>query len=445
MNGTTIFSKCRDAILKAWAAARPGVFAFYAFAKPRAVAFWNRIRPQSAKGWTLWIVGCTLLFAYWQGYLDFQPKAPELRSSKEQGAAYEVFLVDPSDDPNGNAAVDSLPRYQELSIMRPFQAVVAFNRLVPGKSYQVSFHLRDASGTQLGDSKPFVFTPKSSSWITYSPYSPDYEQHSPGTWRLEVEVFGLGTITHKFQILAPTSDQRKVLARYEKAREFAFQSFSHYWLGAAMGDLSTFVAATGGQGKSPEDVSLAQVAGVAYDLKQDHVSPADLLNGITYRARVGMGFTVYRLYEPGTSWGLWLDVDRSESDMGEMMKKLAWGIRRKLDMSADVTEKPLAPGMRFEIYEQDGNWFVISDRGDFFVNGVLKGQRNPEFLKQVAPSLINVGNVFQPSDKVAMQVIQTGRTPRDVAREMGSSVKPSEQELTQQKRRTMDMIRGKKL
>ena len=142
--------------------------------------------------------------------------------------------------------------------------------------------------------------------------------------------------------------------------------------------------------------------------------------------------------------GFGKDVDRSESDIGEVMRKLAWGIRRKLDLSADATEKPLAPGMRFEIYEQDGNWFVISDRGDFFVNGVQKGSRSPEFLKQTQPTLIT-GSVFQPADRVALQVIQTGRTPRDVARELGSSVKPSEQELTQQKRRTMDMIRGKRL
>lgn len=421
------------------------MLAFYAAAKPRVAAFWQRIRPQSVKGWTLWIVACTLLFAYWQGFLDFQPSAPELRATKEQGAAYEAFLVDPGDAEGGQVDVSKLPRYQQLSIMRPFYAVVAFNRLVPGKSYQVSFHLRDASGNQLGDSKPFVFTPTGPSWITYQPYSPDYEQHSAGTWRLEVDVFGLGTLKHKFEILPPTSDQRKILARHEKAREFAFQAFSHYWLGADMGNFSTFVTATGGQGTSPEEISLAQVAGVAYDLKQDHVSPADGLNGITYRARVGMGFTVYRFYQPGSAWDLWIDVDRSESDIGEVMRKLAWGIRRKLDMSADVTENPLAPGMRFEIYEQDGNWFVISDRGDFFVNGVPKGQKSPQFLTQTNPTLVKVPNVFQPSDKVALQVIKTGRTPRDVARELGSSVKPSDQELTQQKRRTMDMIRGKKL
>lgn len=424
--------------------ASPKVAAFYAKAKPQVVAFWNRIRPKTGKGWTLWIVGGTVLFAWWLGFFDFQPSAPELRSSKEQGAAYEAFLADPADAEGGQIDVSKLPRYQTLSIMKPFYAVVAFNRLVPGKTYQVSFRMQDASGTELGDTKPFVFTPTGPSWLTYQTYSPDYEQHSAGTWRLEVEVFGLGTIKRKFEILPPTSDQRKILARHEKAREFAFQAFSHYWLGADMGNFSTFVTATGGQGNSPEEISLAQVAGVAYDLEQDHVSPADLLNGITYRARVGMGFTVYRYYQPGTAWDLWKDVDRSESDIGEVMRKLAWGIRRKLDLSADVSENPLAPGMRFEIYEQDGHWFVISDRGDFFVNGVVKGQRQPEFLKATKPTRIT-GNVFQPSDKVALQVIETGRTPRDVARELGSSVKPSEQELTQQKRRTMDMIRGKRL
>ena len=424
--------------------ASPKVAAFYAKAKPRVQAFWNRIRPKSAKGWTLWIVGCTVLFAWWQGFFDFQPNAPELRSSKEQGAAYEVFLVDPADADGGQVNVDKLPRYQEVSIMRPFNAVVAFNRLVPQKGYQVVFKLTDASGNPVGEQKPFVFTPTQTSWMVYNGYSPDYEQHNPGTWRLEVELFGLGSIKHRFEVLSPTSEQRKILARHEKAREFAFQAFSHYWLGADMNDFSTFVTATGGQGNSPDEISLAQVAGVAYDLSQDHVSPADLLNGITYRARVGMGFTVYRHYQPGSAGDVWKDVDRSESDIGEVMRKLAWGIRRKLDLSADATEKPLAPGMRFEIYEQDGNWFVISDRGDFFVNGVQKGSRSPEFLKQTQPTLIT-GSVFQPADRVALQVIQTGRTPRDVARELGSSVKPSEQELTQQKRRTMDMIRGKRL
>lgn len=418
--------------------------AFYTKARPHVAAFWNRIRPKNGKGWTLWIVGGAVLFAWWQGFLDFQPSAPELRSNKEQGAAYEVFLVDPADAQGGDTSVDKLPRYQEVSIMRPFNAVVAFNRLVPQKSYQVVFKLTDASGNLVGEQKPFLFTPTQTSWMVYNSYSPDYEQQKPGTWRLEVELFGLGTIKQRFEVLSPTSEQRKILARHEQAREFAFQAFSHYWLGADMGDFSTFVTATGGQGSSSEDISLAQVAGVAYDLEQDHVSPADLLNGITYRARVGMGFTVYRYYQPGTAWDLWKDVDRSESDIGELMRKLAWGIRRKLDISADVSESPLAPGMRFEIYEQDGHWFVISDRGDFFVNGVVKGQREPEFLKATKPTRIT-GNVFQPSDKVALQVIETGRTPRDVAREVGSSVKPSDQELTQQKRRTMDMIRGKRL
>ena len=78
---------------------------------------------------------------------------------------------------------------------------------------------------------------------------------------------------------------------------------------------------------------------------------------------------------------------------------------------------PLTSGLRFEFYEQDGNWFVISDQGDLFLNGAAKGKREFDQLQPSSPVLVR-SPVFQPDQAILQDLLAPGTSARNVARAM---------------------------
>ena len=414
----------------------------------KTTTIWSRAKLNNPKQCIL-VAGLTVALL---GLLTFLFRKPhEMKPPEGGGPVFEAFIADPDETtPYASTDFDDLTRYQKSSILEPFLICGHFTNLVPGKTYQAKIKLSDAKGNELEKGEPFSITPGGKRFYIHATINPNYKKHRSGKWKASFELVGVGKQKHTFTILPPSTEQMETLEDYEKSREMAYRAFAHYWMGINAGEDIMFLTSLAQKTQQPE---FFQVAGVTQDFVEDPVSEADRLNGITRRGRALMKFTVFRGYNHERGWTKWVDVKRPgshlENDFGEMWAGM---MAQVLDMTEylggnafEFSKPPLTYGMRFEIYCQDGNWFVVSDLGDVFVNGEPKGKREPESFEIKEPVLFANRTLYQPDEKAAMLVIQKGKTPRQIAKELGDSVRASPVATKKQVNQTMTLLRGRTL
>jgi hypothetical protein len=387
---------------------------------------------------------------------------------------------------------------QEVSILRPFAVVAVFDQLIPGKEYVPDMTLTDSAGGKVLREQFDAFKTDVPQGFVYQFVEPDRTKHKPGEWLLEVNLKDVGKVSQRINVLPPNATEAASLMRSEQAREHVYMAFSNYWLGVTERGETTFLTGTE---PSPEQkaaeaaavkaqqeakerkakeapiVDQAEyeqfMARIGHSLKKDEpaskqperdaqsprfiqmakiqsrlveapVSDADKLNGITYRGSAAFTFGVFRFYREGKGWAGWVDVKRPETDFDLMVARAIQTASETFNTGPAVTSTPLTSGLRFEFYEQDGNWFVISDQGDLFLNGAAKGKREFDQLQPSSPVLVR-SPVFQPDQAILKDLLAPGTSARDVARAMGDKARASPEALKQQAVGTMSLLRGQNL
>jgi hypothetical protein len=384
------------------------------------------------------------------------------------GQDMDVFLIDPALEPDGNG--DPL-RFEEVSILSDFAVVCRLEGLTEGASYKVAFTVRDGEGNSVEAPAPVTLTSNGSSDLAWFTLPGEPSAHAPGTWEVAADIEGFGRTAGTFVLLPPNPADQSSLAQHERARENVFSAFASYWTAVAE-DPPTFLVGlspSGDQARPTAPPGFAdsfakpgtqdapalgsddylEISGVDYHFVSDHVSDADKLNGISYRGRAAFSISVYRRFSPETGWSKWTDIDRDYSDISAAASDL---VGLALEASSVVEGKrvlfyssPLTPALRYEVWCQDGNWFVVSDRQDLSVNGVRRGSRKPEILEIHSPTLTGSSGLFQPSLEAALQLAKEGASPRAVARQLGSSVSSGTDRSKIQNDRTKTLLRGRAL
>lgn len=421
--------------------------------------------------------------------------AEEFHNSGE-APPYRLFAADP-DALRSQGPFQVTPQ-QEVSIMRPFGVVALFDRLIPGKLYVPDVTLTDAAGNTVHRKQYDGFQSDTAQGFVMDLIEPDRTKHQAGEWLLEINLRDVGSVSQSINVLPPSSAEAASLMRSEKAREHVYMAFSNYWLGVTERGETTFLTGTepSAEQKAAEEAARKEqqaakekqdkeapivdraeyeqfMARIGHPVKKDEpatkesakdmqpprfvqmakmrsrfvespVSDADKLNGINYRGSAAFTFGVFRFYREGKGWAGWVDVKRPETDFELMVARAIQTANETFNIGPDVTSTPLTSGLRFEFYEQDGNWFVVSDQGDLFVNGAARGKRDFEQLRPSNPVLLS-SSVFQPDQAILKDLLAPGTSTRDIAREMGDKVRASPESLKQQSVGTMSLLRGQNL
>jgi hypothetical protein len=308
-----------------------------------------------------------------------------------------------------------------VSILKEHRVIASLRHCVPNSSCEAEFVLTDSSGKRVaGTDAPFRFTPTATNFHIWMAFVPDYKIHKAGRWQWTVKVTGGETFLKEFTILPPAPAQVSVLALHEQAREAAFRAFANYWLGQEGSYYAMFR-------RKPEPnptgtpLWLLQIAGVAHNLTSEHLSPADGLNGITYRGRASFWFRVYRYFEPDSGWGAWQDVTRYDNSFSEVLGNMK-------DHSIPAGFK--GHNLGFKLEQKDGHWYVWTDRGDLCVNG--KGIERSEHSVDMRPPELSVLNYF----------IENGKSPRRRDKELGDDAKTSPEQWERNIINTTTQLRG---
>ncbi len=398
-------------------------------------------------------------------------KKAELSETESGRPACEVFLVDPSAAKRGTPP-ESLERFSELSVAREFAAGFQLNSLTRGTVYAVRVTFRDPDGRAIEEQpEPVTVSGTGEGDLFFVPFGVDPAERKAGTWSAEVAIDGAGRTSGEFVLIAPNAQERVSLAQHEEAREQIFNAFASYWVGVSESPVtfmagvsadeagvrrpsveSNFGASFSSKDEKPPAQAgsrFFQIGGVGHDFVQDHVSEADTLNGISYRGRAAFKFSVYRHYEPESGWSRWQDIERAGSDLSAAAAGLGgflFGASAIFETKRILFyEEPLAPALRYEVFCQDGTWFVVSDERELFVNGVKRGTQDPQILEIKEPKMLAGLGLFQPSLEVARFLVEEGASPRESARRLSESVKLSEEETKYQVSRTKNLLRGRRL
>jgi hypothetical protein len=409
---------------------------------------------------------------------------------------YRLFAADP-EALRSQGAFQVTPQ-QEVSILRPFGVVVLYEQLIPGKEYVPDVTLTDAAGKTVHREQYEGFKSDTPQGFVMDLIEPDRSKHAAGEWLLEINLKDVGKVSQTINVLPPSAAEAASLMRSEKAREHVYMAFSNYWLGVTERGEATFLTGTEPtpeqkaaeeaalkaqqaekekqdkeapivdqaeyeqfmarighplKNKEPESKEPArsakpprfvQMAKIRSRIVEGVVSDADKLNGITYRGAAAFTFEIFRLYREGEGWTGWIDVSRPETDFELMVARAIQSASQTFNLGPSITATPLTGGLRFEFYEQDGNWFVISDQQHLFVNGSPQGKKNFDQVKASEPVLLK-SSVFQPDQAALKDILAPGTSARDVARSLGDKARASPEVLKQQSVGTMSLLRGQNL
>lgn len=281
----------------------------------------------------------------------------------------------------------------EISILKSYTVVISLTNVEPQKPIAAKFICTDPQGKIDLTFEP-TWTPETTNTLVGFPI---YSEHDdpPGVYTWKVVIDGIGTLENQLSLLPEPPDDTPI---HEKAAENAFLAFSKYWLGfdgdfflilSRPGQTETQTVTnyvnikTGARTQTvPPDYSpqspvlhgsdqlpyfvdvvekeevqssvqrLIQVKELDYDFsKKWFLTPAEELNGITYRGNGYFFFKLYRIYDADDGWSDWFDVATGNE----------WR------PNADLLNLPLS----FSLLKRDGNWIVTGADGARFVNGKL--------------------------------------------------------------------------
>jgi hypothetical protein len=373
----------------------------------------------------------------------------ELQISQPGAVPYDIYLVDVQEvDANENRpAADNL-RLEEGTLLRPFGLVARFYNLVPKRAYQVTASVEDDDGEVLhGRGAVNMQSDTGSSWV-YFPFYPDLEKHSSGSWKAKFNVSGVGTITHHFKVKDLTADEKLTLAQHEEAREQAKLAFTHAWVVVPHQKIKAYTTAVRENSNESDPLKkfdLIQVAGLDYKMEQLYLSPADRLNGITYRGIARFSFTVYRLYDDSSGWGEWLDVERQKNEfLAPLMEAWTQMFSALGGAQFNPDNIQLAPHMIFQLEKRDGHWWTTTQEEMRFIDGTRHGTGTPTFIAVERNSrdkqLLTAERVFQPSIEFVAKISDDGKTPRSELLALAKSVVASPDVLKKQQKQTMEAL-----
>lgn len=319
-----------------------------------------------------------------QGPPLFQPEvAPPAHSppahsmiSKEGAAFCEAYLLDDAlVDLHGPVEISTYPHLDRISPMRPFGILGMLRKLTSGQPYQLEYVIQDQEGTGV-KAGTLDLASDSGSWFYLQVTEEELKGHAGGQWKALLKIPGIGEMQHEFEVTL-ADGQKQMLADYEEARRQTVRVFAQKWVVFPYQNLRTYVTA---MAKNPakqtsQEDSLFQVAGLTFLQKQEALSDADILNGISYRGAAGCDFKIYRAYSVQQGWSDWHDVD-GKTGVSKMLQT-GWD-RATGPLKLQLNHEQMVPCMRFHIQCRDGNWIVRTDEGDRFINGVGRNDQASE-------------------------------------------------------------------
>jgi hypothetical protein len=368
---------------------------------------------------------------------------------KKGAVPFDIYLVDVREVESNQerAAADNL-RLDQASLLRPFGVVARFYNLIPNRAYQISATVEDPEGTILKSGARNLQTESGTGWV-YFPFYPDPDKHESGEWTAKIILSGVTTITHEFKVKELTDDEEEFLANHEQAKNQALRAFAHAWVVVPHQKIKTYATATNEQKGAEDDplakLNLYQVAGLDYKMEQLYLSPADRLNGITYRGIARFSFTVYRVYSPSDGWTEWTDVKRQENEyLAPLLEAWSQALAPLGGAEFNMGNIQLAPHMLFQLEKRDDHWWTITQEGMRFMDGSRNGTGNAAFIR--APrnfeknQILRADNIFQPTIEAVAEVSDKGHTDRAELLELAKRIAASPEVLKKQQKDTLEAL-----
>jgi hypothetical protein len=250
--------------------------------------------------------------------------------------------------------VDEAGAVEQASVLENHRAILKCTALNPGKTYRTVWSLKDAGGHELVTRPELGFTATDShQWVPNIYFRPDrLPQDGQWTWRVTVE--GQGTFSKQITILPPTKDEAETLASFQQVRENVLHAFSLSW---RFYDGCYFTVVDAG---SPDETLLQVTNLLAPHFTPERVSPADKLNGFSYRSKATFGFEVWRQFTSAGGWTEWQNTKEHDSDLSEAYAHF---------LTANVPESFKTNfNLGFAAYIKDGHCRLLADDGTEFVD-----------------------------------------------------------------------------
>lgn len=397
------------------------------------------------KAWLLWVplplwkkvVSALLLAAPFTYFLFLKEPEPSYEfaiQEKTKQLPYDVYFVDAleysgyEDNP-----LDRL-RLSKGSIVKPFGVVVRLYNLIPQRAYQVLCEVRDADGQLLDPLQPYNIQSNNNLGNAYFGIVPDAKKHDSGDWTVRINVVGVGLIEKEFRVESLSREEKKVMADHEKAKQYAVEAFANFWVLVKHRGLDTFVTATeeySDQDSSLRRYKLHQVADLRTSDTSSHIGVADKLNGISYRGKIGFGFTLYRSYEPNTGWTEWDSVGDDDNIFA-----YSWN-RMTADSLANPKKTQQGPSMRYSVVCRDGNWFVTTNEKARFINGV-RSDDSPD--ENGGRNSILSGICFLPVAKAVQEISDDGNSNRARLYNLAKDLKAKPDTVKDQQEETIEAV-----
>ncbi len=436
-------------------------------------AIWQRV--------LLFVVTFTLVLAgIWQifssaiGGLGSLATPEEFRQVEGAPASYEIILGDPEQLERENGFYRP---QEEGSVATPFIIQAYFGQLDSAKQYpEPEIKIRDRSGKEVPWTLSEPFQQNGGKGRFAVLVKPDPDKQQPGSWEAKFAFDGVGKLDYRFSVTPATPLQIENRNNSQKAFDVITQAMTYYWTTRFDPEIErrTLVAGTEGtldleiktpekkdpnqpppgdppitdpeeyeeflkrvglfQEPKPEPVRANPVPEkqiprfIEFTEESMHdrfellpVSKADRLNGITFRGRAIFSFELFRFFGD-SEWSRWQDVNRPDSQFELAYGRFLHQVRRNHNFGgASFDHAPLTRGLRYECYLQDENWFVISDLGELFVNGIKTERRDPEAFNIRTAALVEA-RLYQPSHEAlnwSIRVRRRGKLLENLVKKRG--------------------------
>ena len=282
-----------------------------------------------------------------------------------------------------------------VSVLDNHRAILYCTALTPGKTYRGSWSLKDPSGQEFLTETNFVFVATESHLSTWRSYVAPERLPAAGTWTWRVMLEGQGPLSKQITMLPPTKDEAETLASFQQVRENVLHAFSLSW---RFHEGCFFTVVEGGTSTE----RLIQVTNLSPHFTSEHVSPADKLNGFSYRSKATFSFQVWRQFTSDGGWTEWENVTEHANAFSESFD------------SAFVANVPESFKQNFKLgfsaYLKDGHCKLVADDQSEFVDRRQIGHANRIIqcpAKQFVQKALSEGGSLRKSERAAVDKLRT--------------------------------------
>jgi hypothetical protein len=253
---------------------------------------------------------------------------------------------------NPNVAAD------EVSITKPHWLVLWLPSPLP-TDHRFSISVKDAKGGSVTN-WTYLYKAENAYKFIYFEVHPNFKTHAPGKWTATGEIKGIGNYKAQYTVLASTPAENAQFQLYEQGAEEALNAVAHYWT-AYKGSYFAFL----------DKDRLIQVRDILPWWRTAELSPADKLNGLTYRGHVSFSFDVYRTYSTTNGWTKWYDIkpktEGSDNPMAAVFaaafsQLIPEATQRILNEPEQQVKFRQSLALNYSFEQRDGNWFVQPGR-----------------------------------------------------------------------------------